>query len=58
MSNGRMMNGAINDSKINITSNPLAGLDTSEDTMQPKVGIAKWLRCRYVVRMVVAEDQV
>ncbi|XP_043285136.1 interference hedgehog-like isoform X2 [Venturia canescens] len=37
MSNGRVMNGGINDSKINITSNPLAVLDTTEDTMQPKI---------------------
>lgn len=31
------MNGGVTDSKINITSNPLAGLDTSEDIIQPKL---------------------
>jgi hypothetical protein len=31
------MNGGITDSKINITSNPLAGLESTEDSMQPKV---------------------
>ncbi|XP_029167216.1 interference hedgehog-like isoform X2 [Nylanderia fulva] len=36
ITNGRVMNGGVTDSKINITSNPLAGLDTSED-MQPKI---------------------
>ncbi|XP_076243524.1 interference hedgehog isoform X3 [Calliopsis andreniformis] len=36
ITNGRVMNGGVNDSKINITSNPLAGLDTSEDIIQPK----------------------
>ncbi|XP_076633637.1 interference hedgehog isoform X1 [Colletes latitarsis] len=39
ITNGRVMNGGVTDSKINITSNPLAGLDTSEDIIQPKVGI-------------------
>ncbi|XP_011155722.1 interference hedgehog isoform X3 [Solenopsis invicta] len=39
ITNGRIMNGGVTDSKINITSNPLAGLDTSEDIMQPKVSI-------------------
>ncbi|XP_011865630.1 PREDICTED: interference hedgehog-like isoform X3 [Vollenhovia emeryi] len=39
ITNGRVMNGGVTDSKINITSNPLAGLDTSEDIMQPKVSI-------------------
>ncbi|XP_076243521.1 interference hedgehog isoform X1 [Calliopsis andreniformis] len=38
ITNGRVMNGGVNDSKINITSNPLAGLDTSEDIIQPKSG--------------------
>ncbi|XP_066593844.1 interference hedgehog-like isoform X2 [Prorops nasuta] len=38
IANGRVMNGGVTDSKINITSNPLAGLDTSEDIMQPKSG--------------------
>ncbi|XP_011685029.1 PREDICTED: interference hedgehog-like [Wasmannia auropunctata] len=38
ITNGRVMNGGVTDSKINITSNPLAGLDTSEDIMQPKSG--------------------
>ncbi|XP_076243526.1 interference hedgehog isoform X5 [Calliopsis andreniformis] len=37
ITNGRVMNGGVNDSKINITSNPLAGLDTSEDIIQPKL---------------------
>ena len=37
MTNGRVMNGGITDSKINITSNPLAGLDAVDDTLQPKV---------------------
>ncbi|XP_063978140.1 interference hedgehog-like isoform X1 [Diachasmimorpha longicaudata] len=32
MTNGRVLNGGITDSKINITSNPLAVLDTSETT--------------------------
>lgn len=41
ITNGRVMNGGVTDSKINITSNPLAGLDTSEDIMQPKVSICK-----------------
>ncbi|KOC62464.1 Interference hedgehog [Habropoda laboriosa] len=41
ITNGRVMNGGVTDSKINITSNPLAGLDTSEDIIQPKVGICK-----------------
>ncbi|XP_015605655.1 interference hedgehog isoform X2 [Cephus cinctus] len=36
MTNGRVMNGGVTDSKINITANPLAGLDTPENTMQPK----------------------
>ncbi|XP_029037372.2 interference hedgehog-like isoform X4 [Osmia bicornis bicornis] len=39
ITNGRVMNGGVTDSKINITSNPLAGLDASEDIIQPKVGI-------------------
>ncbi|XP_053982744.1 interference hedgehog-like isoform X1 [Hylaeus volcanicus] len=39
ITNGRVINGGVTDSKINITSNPLAGLDTSEDIIQPKVGI-------------------
>ncbi|CAL7941116.1 unnamed protein product [Xylocopa violacea] len=38
ITNGRVMNGGVTDSKINITSNPLAGLDTSEDIIQPKTG--------------------
>ncbi|XP_076669838.1 interference hedgehog isoform X2 [Andrena cerasifolii] len=38
ITNGRVMNGGVTDSKINITSNPLAGLDTSEDIIQPKSG--------------------
>ncbi|XP_011643223.1 interference hedgehog-like isoform X1 [Pogonomyrmex barbatus] len=38
ITNGRVMNGGVTDSKINITSNPLAGLDASEDIMQPKSG--------------------
>ncbi|KAJ8684081.1 hypothetical protein QAD02_019873 [Eretmocerus hayati] len=38
ITNGRVMNGGITDSKINITSNPLAGLESSEDPMQPKSG--------------------
>ncbi|XP_028049270.1 interference hedgehog isoform X2 [Monomorium pharaonis] len=38
ITNGRIMNGGVTDSKINITSNPLAGLDTSEDIRQPKSG--------------------
>ncbi|XP_026828889.1 interference hedgehog isoform X2 [Ooceraea biroi] len=39
IANGRVMvNGGVTDSKINITSNPLAGLDASEDIMQPKSG--------------------
>ncbi|XP_031771118.1 interference hedgehog isoform X1 [Apis florea] len=38
ITNGRIMNGGVTDSKINITSNPLAGLDTSEDIIQPKTG--------------------
>ncbi|KAG7198695.1 hypothetical protein KM043_001691 [Ampulex compressa] len=38
VANGRVINGGVTDSKINITSNPLAGLDTSEDIMQPKSG--------------------
>ncbi|XP_011253046.1 interference hedgehog isoform X3 [Camponotus floridanus] len=38
ITNGRVMNGGVADSKINITSNPLAGLDASEDIMQPKSG--------------------
>uniref|UniRef100_A0ABD2WU34 Interference hedgehog n=1 Tax=Trichogramma kaykai TaxID=54128 RepID=A0ABD2WU34_9HYME len=38
ISNGRVLNGNIADSKINITSNPLAGLESSEDPrQQPKV---------------------
>lgn len=37
ITNGRVMNGGITDSKINITSNPLAGLDPVEDALQPKV---------------------
>lgn len=41
ITNGRVMNGGVADSKINITSNPLAGLDASEDIMQPKVSICK-----------------
>uniref|UniRef100_A0A0C9QTS6 Interference hedgehog n=1 Tax=Fopius arisanus TaxID=64838 RepID=A0A0C9QTS6_9HYME len=32
MTNGRVLNGGVTDSKINITSNPLAVLDTSETT--------------------------
>ncbi|XP_034946865.1 interference hedgehog isoform X2 [Chelonus insularis] len=36
MSNGLVINGGVTDSKINITSNPLAVLDTSETTIQPK----------------------
>ncbi|XP_020285080.1 interference hedgehog-like isoform X3 [Pseudomyrmex gracilis] len=39
ITNGRVMNGGVTDSKINITSNPLAGLDASDDIMQPKVSI-------------------
>lgn len=31
------MNGSVTDSKINITSNPLAVLDNSDNTIQPKV---------------------
>ncbi|XP_072757639.1 interference hedgehog isoform X3 [Anoplolepis gracilipes] len=38
ITNGRVMNGGVTDSKINITSNPLAGLDASEDIIQPKSG--------------------
>ncbi|XP_058801081.1 interference hedgehog-like isoform X2 [Phymastichus coffea] len=38
ITNGRVMNGGITDSKINITSNPLAGLESTEDPMQPKSG--------------------
>ncbi|XP_014469912.1 PREDICTED: interference hedgehog-like isoform X3 [Dinoponera quadriceps] len=38
ITNGRVINGGVTDSKINITSNPLAGLDTSEDMIQPKSG--------------------
>ncbi|XP_017760763.1 PREDICTED: interference hedgehog-like isoform X1 [Eufriesea mexicana] len=38
ITNGRVINGGVTDSKINITSNPLAGLDTSEDIIQPKTG--------------------
>ncbi|XP_031850200.1 interference hedgehog isoform X2 [Nomia melanderi] len=38
ITNGRVMNGGVTDSKMNITSNPLAGLDTSEDIIQPKSG--------------------
>ncbi|XP_012260324.2 interference hedgehog-like isoform X2 [Athalia rosae] len=34
--NGRVVNGGIADSKINITPNPLAGLDASEDSI-PKI---------------------
>lgn len=41
ITNGRVINGGVTDSKINITSNPLAGLDTSEEIIQPKVGICK-----------------
>lgn len=37
MTNGRVINGSVTDSKINITSNPLAILDTTDNTMQPKV---------------------
>ncbi|XP_011504968.1 PREDICTED: interference hedgehog-like isoform X2 [Ceratosolen solmsi marchali] len=37
ITNGRVMNGGITDSKINITSNPLAGLESTEDSMQPKI---------------------
>lgn len=37
VTNGRVINGGVTDSKINITSNPLASLDTSEETMQPKI---------------------
>lgn len=37
ITNGRVINGGITDSKINITSNPLAVLDTTDSTMQPKV---------------------
>ncbi|XP_015180515.1 PREDICTED: interference hedgehog-like isoform X5 [Polistes dominula] len=37
IANGRVTNGAVTDSKINITSNPLAGLDASDDTIQPKI---------------------
>ncbi|XP_033220601.1 interference hedgehog-like isoform X2 [Belonocnema kinseyi] len=37
MTNGRVMNGGITDSKINITSNPLAGLDAVDDALQPKI---------------------
>ncbi|XP_015440495.1 PREDICTED: interference hedgehog-like [Dufourea novaeangliae] len=36
ITNGRVINGGVTDSKINITSNPLAGLDTPEDIIQPK----------------------
>ncbi|XP_012278824.1 interference hedgehog [Orussus abietinus] len=38
MANGRAINGGVTDSKINITSNPLAGLDAPEDAMHPKSG--------------------
>ncbi|KAI4497803.1 hypothetical protein M0802_007129 [Mischocyttarus mexicanus] len=38
IANGRVTNGGVADSKINITSNPLAGLDASDDTIQPKSG--------------------
>ncbi|XP_076756558.1 interference hedgehog isoform X2 [Xylocopa sonorina] len=38
ITNGRVMNGGVTDSKINITSNPLASLDTPEDVIQPKTG--------------------
>ncbi|EFN82287.1 interference hedgehog isoform X1 [Harpegnathos saltator] len=38
IANGRVINGGVTDSKINITSNPLAGLDASEDIIQPKSG--------------------
>lgn len=37
IANGLVMNGSVTDSKINITSNPLAVLDTSDSTIQPKV---------------------
>lgn len=38
MANGIVMNnGGVADSKINITSNPLSVIDTSETTAQPKV---------------------
>lgn len=37
ITNGRVLNGGITDSKINITSNPLAGLDPVDDAHQPKV---------------------
>lgn len=38
ITNGRVLNGGITDSKINITSNPLAGLDPVDDAHQPKSG--------------------
>nr|XP_050854646.1 interference hedgehog-like isoform X1 [Vespula vulgaris]XP_050854647.1 interference hedgehog-like isoform X1 [Vespula vulgaris] len=38
IANGRVTNGGVTDSKINITSNPLAGLDASDDMIQPKSG--------------------
>lgn len=38
--NGRVANGGVTDSKINITPNPLAGLDASEDSI-PKVSVFK-----------------
>ncbi|XP_074099042.1 interference hedgehog isoform X1 [Cotesia typhae] len=38
IANGLVMNGSVTDSKINITSNPLAVLDTSDSTIQPKNG--------------------
>ncbi|XP_043490484.1 interference hedgehog-like [Polistes fuscatus] len=37
IANGRVTNGGVTDSKINITSNPLAGLDASDDAIQPKI---------------------
>ncbi|KAK0163040.1 hypothetical protein PV327_006751 [Microctonus hyperodae] len=38
ITNGHVINGSVTDSKINITSNPLAILDTTDNTMQPKSG--------------------
>ncbi|XP_057328592.1 interference hedgehog-like isoform X2 [Microplitis mediator] len=38
IANGIVMNGSVTDSKINITSNPLAVLDNSDNTIQPKNG--------------------